>query len=254
MTSLLLAAQHAVLARVRVEAAHREPRLAEPEPRQLTGRQPDHALDRLAREQARHGGERLVDRGQHDAQRVGVEHHRHRRRAGQVREQLGMAPPRQAREREGLLADRRRRHGVDLAGHRVPDRREDRVVRRAPGFGGDPAGLNARRVDPAVEHRRAHLGHARAGRGLGGDLGSDAGRVADRDRHAREAHRHPPVPHPPQPPVPAAPSPELPGYGSSRCAGAAAVVQLVAEAALQPAAQARQPATGSGRGPAAWPS
>ena len=85
------------------------------------------------RQRARHVGERDVNGRQHDAQRVGVEHHRDVRRAGQVREQIGVAAPRKPGEPERFLVDRRRRDRVDRAALRVVDRAHDRVVRRRPG-------------------------------------------------------------------------------------------------------------------------
>ena len=69
----------------------------EAEPRQLARREHDGRLERRPRQRARHIGERNVHGRQHDAQRVGVEHHRDVGRAGQMREQIGVSAPRQAR-------------------------------------------------------------------------------------------------------------------------------------------------------------
>ena len=102
-----------VLAGVRIEPGHGDARAAP------TKRGSSRAVSSIVPssdspgQRPRHLAERDVHRRQHDAQRVGVEHHRHVLRAGQVREQIGVAGPRQAGEPERLLVDRRGGDGVD---------------------------------------------------------------------------------------------------------------------------------------------
>ena len=60
--------------------------------------------------------------------RIGVEHHRDVLGAGQMREQIGVPFPRQARQPERFLVDGRGRDGVDGAALRVGDRPDDGVV------------------------------------------------------------------------------------------------------------------------------
>ena len=141
ITRFLLAPEQPVLAGVRIQAGDGDARRAHAEPRQLARRQRDRRLERWLRQRARHVGQRDVNRRQHDAQRVGVEHHRDVRRAGQMREQIGVAAPRQAGQPERFLVDRRRRDRVDVAAaaRRRPRARSRRTPRGRPRRSARPA-------------------------------------------------------------------------------------------------------------------
>ena len=125
ITVIVFVPHQAVLACMRVETRHRDAWPVTAEPRQLAGGQRDRAGHQVARERARHLGERNVDGGEHDPQFGRVEHHRDEAAAGQVTEQVGVPSPREARQRECLLADGRRRDTIHPPCHRVVHRAHD---------------------------------------------------------------------------------------------------------------------------------
>ena len=86
-------------------------------------RERDRAIDELRRDVRRHVAQRHVHGDQHDLQLRRVKHHRHARRAAEVRQQIGVALPLQPGLRKGELVDRRGRNRVDLA---CPARRRRR--------------------------------------------------------------------------------------------------------------------------------
>ena len=132
-----------------------------------------------------------MHRRQHDAQLVALEHHRDARRAGEVREQIRVPLPRQSCQRERCFIDGRGCDGGDVSALRVRGRLDDRVVR-------GPARLRRHRartkrpqrgaVVRSVEHRLADFADRRIRCGLHRDLGSDPGRIADRDADPRFSH------------------------------------------------------------------
>ena len=123
------------LSGVRIEAGHGDSRPIDPDPGQPLGRQLDGVLQAFRRQLARHLRDRHVNRREGHGQRVGVKEHRDASRARQVLEQLGVPAPRQPRERERLLADRRRRDPCDRPLHRVRGCLNDRVVGGTAGLG-----------------------------------------------------------------------------------------------------------------------
>ena len=138
------------------------------EPRQLARGQRDRAGHQVARERPRHLGERDVDGREHDAQLGRVEHHRDEAAAGEVAEQVGVPAPRQARQRERLLADGRRR---DRRPRARPSRRP--TARTITSYAARPAA--------ALRARRART------------TSTAGGRVDDRARSRRaRARRRPP--------------------------------------------------------------
>ena len=156
----------------------------------------------------RHFGQRDVHGRQHDAQRVASRTSSRRRRAGQVREQIGMAAPWKPGQRERLLVDGRRRDRIDRAARRVVDRAHDGSYAARPASalsapGGERLADGRRRVD----ERLADVEHARIGRrAVGRDLRPDTRGVADRDARSRPAVSRcwhaAAVRRMPQPPVP----------------------------------------------------
>ena len=201
---LLFVSDEAVLPRVRVEPGEGEPRGGDAEARQLARGQHDRALERLAGQRPGHFRERDVHGREHDAQRVGVEHHGDARRSREVGEQIRVPAPRQPGRGEGFLVDRRGGDGVDHVRLRVGDRAGDGVV-------GGTAGL--RRHAPArerverragrraVEHDVADRPGRRVRGRLVGDFRPDARGVPDGHADLRP-HRHLCDPHPPDPHVP----------------------------------------------------
>ena len=182
---VVLTAHQAVLARVGVEPGDGDARPRAAEPGQLARGERDRAGHEVAREHARHVGERDVDGREHDAQLGRIEHHRHERRSGQVREEIGVAAPREPGEREGLFADGRGRDGVDAARHRVLDGAHDNVVGGAPCRRRHEARLDGRGRGRGVHDGFADVEHPRVGGGLAGDLGSDARGIAHGQRDSR---------------------------------------------------------------------
>ena len=140
---------------------------------------------------------------QHDAQRVGVEHHRDVRRAGQVRQQIGVAVPRQPGQPERLLVDRRGRDRVDVAALRVRRprarwRRTPRGRRRRRARRARTSRVRRRRRTATGSHTREH---ARSRPRPARDLRPDAGGIAGGDRDAR-FHVTFGMPHEPQSQLP----------------------------------------------------
>jgi hypothetical protein len=207
---LLLVAQQAALAGVRIQAGQRQPRPRHPEAGQLGVREGDGRLQPLAGQQRGHVGQRHVHGGEHHRQAPRVEHHPDLAGAGQLGQQLGVPAPAQPGPRPRLLVDRTRGHRVDAPRHCVPDGARDRLVGRTPGHRrhhARTAGAAARRF---VEDRLADLQHRRIARGAPGHLRTDAGRISGRDADAGEWHGFGPAgahaePQPPQPPEPQSP-------------------------------------------------
>ena len=77
------------------------------------------------RQRARDIRQGNMDGRQHDAQRGRIEHHRDMGRAGQVREQIGVAGPRQAGKTKRFLVDRRRGDPVHSSRHGIVHRADD---------------------------------------------------------------------------------------------------------------------------------
>ena len=144
-----------------------------------------------------------MNRREHDAQRLGVEHHRDARRAGQVREQLRVPAPRQPGGANASLLI----GAVAIASMRPAcasrRRRDDGVVGRAARSADTRPRSNARDVvvgRRSVEDRLAQLDATRGiGRRLARDLRPDAGGIADGDADARRARSSAAIPQPPAP-------------------------------------------------------
>ena len=185
-----LVPEQPVFARVGIESREREPRLRDAEARQLPRRQVDDAVDQLARQRARHGCQRHVDRREHHLERLRPEHHRDPRTAGQMRQQIGVPFPRQPRARERQLVHRRRRHRRDDAGLRIFHRGAERVVRRSARVGRQFTGGEPRTCRRAIHDRFTDLPDARIVGRLLRDLRTDAGGIAARDGDARLHRRH----------------------------------------------------------------
>ena len=132
---------------VRIERGERQARRVDAEPRQFAGGEPNRALDEVGRQRSRNVGQRDVDGRQHHSNRRRLEHHRDKRRAGEVREEIRVPAPRQAGHGESLLADGRRGDGIDSSLLRILDRTNDRVVR----------GATARRCGTTAIERRDRL-------------------------------------------------------------------------------------------------
>jgi hypothetical protein len=209
----LLAPEEAAFARVRVHAADRDPRARDPELGQRPAQQPRHAQQFHARDGVRNRAQRAVDRQQRHAQPAADEHHRDVGRARGLRQQLGMPRPRIAGRVERLLVQRRSHQRVHAPRERVLRRPQHRLGRGAAARGRhlperDPLGV--RHVDHArpevLRHRElqaarmlgehpprpvddgVRLGSLGGRERLQHDLGSDAGRVAERQRQPRR-HR-----------------------------------------------------------------
>jgi len=118
-----------------------------------------------------------VHRREDDAQRLGIEHHRDMARAGEVRQEIGVAAPLEARQPERFLVDRRGRDRLHHALLRIGDRAHDDVVRRAPGGGAQLARGERRARRRAVDDRLAHVEHAWIGGGARRHLGTDTGGI-----------------------------------------------------------------------------
>jgi hypothetical protein len=88
---LFFAPEQAVFAGVRIQSGHRDARRRDAEARKRARREHDGGLERRPGERARHIGERDVHGRQHDAESVGVEHHRDVGRPGQMRQQIGVS-------------------------------------------------------------------------------------------------------------------------------------------------------------------
>ena len=171
-----------MLACMRVETRHGDAWPVTAEPRQLAGGQRDRAGDQVARERARHLGERNVDGGEHDPQFGRVEHHRDEAAAGHVGEQVSVPSPREARQGECLLADGRRRDTIHPPGHRIVHRAHDQVVRCTPRSPREHAGRERLRRRRRVDDRLADLEDLRVSGRLCGHLRPDPRRIPDRQR------------------------------------------------------------------------
>ena len=102
-----------------------------------------------------------------------------------MREQIGVAAPRQAGQPERFLVDRRRGDRLHDAVLRIVDRAHDDVVGGAPGGRAQHARRERGAGRRAVDDRLADVEDARIGRRARRDLGADAGRIADGDGDAR---------------------------------------------------------------------
>ena len=142
---------------MRVQAGDGDARRGNAEARQLARRQRDRLLERLARQHARNIGERHVHRREHDAKRVGVEHHRDVPHAGEVCKQIGVAGPGQTGQAKRFLVHRRGRDCVDLALFRVADRAHDRLVCGAARIGAQHAGRKAGGIRWRIQQRLAGI-------------------------------------------------------------------------------------------------
>jgi hypothetical protein len=143
-----------------------------------------------------------VGRDQHDAERLGREHHRHVDVARQMRQPLGVSRIRKPGEVERVLVSWSGDDRVNLALHRKLDRGLDRVTRQATGSYGTSPILTplTRPLAPAADRQtlpdgelgelvfRPHQSEVRIqrlGQCAGDDLRTDASRIAQRDRQSR---------------------------------------------------------------------
>ncbi len=134
---LLLVAEEAVLARVRIEPAHRNtgPRAAQAG-HGLLG-QVDDAADALAGDQVRHAAQRHVGGDVDDPQLLAHQEHREILRVGEPGQDLGVPGVLHARGGERFLVDRRGDDAVDRAGLTEPHAGLDVGVGGAAGLGAD---------------------------------------------------------------------------------------------------------------------
>jgi len=187
----IFAAEETVLPRVWIHAGDGQPRRRIAETGHLSRGEFNHGHQAVVRERAGDLGKRNVHRRQHDAQRLGPEHHHDIWNAAQFGKQVGVPAPRKARGRKGGFVDGRRDDGRHLPRHRVVRRGHDRRVGRSAGRGiHAPRRKRLERFGRMrpVDHRPAHCDDARIRRRLHGDLGSDAGRVAGGDGDQGQRH------------------------------------------------------------------
>ena len=156
----LLTAEQPVLASMRVQTGDRDARCRDAEARQLARRQRDRRLERFPGNGARHVGQRDVHRGEHDTQRLRVEHHRDVGGTGQMREEIRVAVPRQAGQAKRLFVHRCCGDGVDGVLLRIRHRTHDHVVRGAARVGAQHAGWKDGTVRRRVQHGVARVAHA----------------------------------------------------------------------------------------------
>ncbi len=220
----LLAPEQPAFAGMRIEAGDGDARLGHAQPARGIGGEADGAQLAGQRQQAGHGGERHVDRRQHDAQLVVEQHHAHVRAPGQFGQDFGMAGMGDAGRVQRLLVQgrgdqcahppllrqsRAQQHGLvrGAACPRIEPAGRQIVGQGRAGLhdlddaGGEPRLLRAvDRENGEVQRcrgteQRGGVAHHDAGRQAlgrreqpGADLRPDSGRVAhaDRDRcHGR---------------------------------------------------------------------
>ena len=113
----LLLAEVTAFAGVRIQPADRDPRVAHGEPpRELTGEDRAHLVQRVDGERAAHRGERQMGGCERHAQLACGQHHHGACAVGALREVLGMAAERDAGVVDHALVHRRRDDGVELPG------------------------------------------------------------------------------------------------------------------------------------------
>ena len=123
MRLLLAVAEQAVLAGVRIDAAHRDPRRGDAGAHQRVVSAPDRSLDQAGLD-SRDRVDQADMRGDVDDPQVGRrQHHRDFRCAGQRGQQFGVAGIAMAGGVQRFLVQRRGADGVDVAGIRQRDAR-----------------------------------------------------------------------------------------------------------------------------------
>ncbi len=185
----LFAPKEPVLAGMRIETGDGQAGRCDTEARERFGSNPDHAEQPRPGQIVRHERERDMDGREHDLEPLGPEHHHDVVDTAEMREQVGVAAPRQTGGRKGLLVDRRRDDGIDVCRKRIRRRADDRLVGRARRAGVDAASRKLRDFFGqmrTVDHRPTDRRDARIANRFERDLRADAGGITGGDGDQRQ--------------------------------------------------------------------